>query len=449
MNEIKKKIYYIQGMHCKSCELLIEENVLKVPGVQKAEVNHRRGVAEVYYLSGRPTQGEMEKAVRDAGYTLGRADQTRPLISRNPLDYIELFFATVILLLIFILLKIFGVFDLNYAFGSSPRLLIVGLIGLTAGISTCMALVGGIVLAISARHSESHPEATPAQKFRPHIFFNVGRIVSYVLLGGFVGLIGSSFRISNTLLGILIAVVGIVMFFLGLKLIEIFPRLSGGFTLPKGLSRIFGISQEKKEYSHKNAFVSGALTFFLPCGLTQAMQLYAMSTGSFIQGGLIMGIFALGTMPGLIGIGSITSFVKGWFARYFFKFAGLVVIALGILNISNGYNLTGITLAQNNGVPAKTQLDSRVKNGVQIVEMTQAIGYSPNHLTIKKDIPVKWLVNSTNPYSCSSYLVVPGLGISKALQAGANVIEFMPTKVGTIKFTCGMGMYSGYFNVIN
>lgn len=448
-NEIKKEIYYIQGMHCKSCELLIEENVLKVPGVKKVRVNHRRGMAEVYYSSAKPMQSEMEKAVRGAGYALGRADQKKPLISRNPLDYIELFFAAGILLLIFMLLKVFGVFDLNYAFGSSPGLLIVGLIGLTAGISTCMALVGGIVLAMSARHSESHPEATPAQKFRPHIFFNVGRIISYALLGGFVGFIGSSFRISNTLLGILIAVVGTVMFFLGLKLIEIFPRLNGGLTLPKWLSRVFGISRERKEYSHKNAFVSGALTFFLPCGFTQAMQLYAMSTGSFIQGGLIMGIFALGTMPGLIGIGGITSFVKGWLARYFFKFAGLVVIVLGILNISNGYNLTGITLAQNNGAPAKTQLDSRIENGIQIVEMTQAYGYKPNHLNIKNDVPVKWIINSTNAYHCSSYLVVPGLGISRALKEGSNVIEFTPTKAGTIKFTCGMGMYSGYFNVIN
>ena len=162
-----------------------------------------------------------------------------------------------------------------------------------------------------------------------------------------------------------------------------------------------------------------------------------------------MGIFALGTMPGLIGVGGVTSFVKGWFARYFFKFAGLVVIVLGILNISNGYNLTGITLAKNNSVQKETRLDSRIENGVQIVEMTQAVGYSPNRLIIKKDIPVKWLINSTNPYTCSSYLVVPSLGISKALQEGNNVIEFTPTKTGTIKFTCSMGMYSGYFNVIN
>src|SRR3989338_8822155 len=119
-------------------------------------------------------------------------------LSKDSMIYIELFFAGGVLLLIYFLMKIFGVFNLSYGFGDSPGLIIVLLIGLTAGISTCMSLVGGIILGISARHSNLHPEATVVQKFRPHLFFNAGRLVSYIILGGFIGLAGSAFRFSSS-----------------------------------------------------------------------------------------------------------------------------------------------------------------------------------------------------------------------------------------------------------
>lgn len=90
-----------------------------------------------------------------------------------------------------------------------------------------------------------------------------------------------------------------------------------------------------------------------------------------------------------------------------------------------------------------------MENGYQVVEMIQANGYKPNRLTIKKGVPVKWVITSTNPYNCSTYLVVPALRLSKALEAGENIIEFTPASTGRIKFTCSMGMYTGYFNVIN
>jgi sulfite exporter TauE/SafE len=162
---------------------------------------------------------------------------------------------------------------------------VVLIVGLTAGISTCMALVGGLVLGISARFSEKHPEASPAQKFRPHIFFIIGRIISYFILGGVIGLLGKAFQLSGPSLGFLTIIVGVVMLILGAQLTEIFPRLSnGGLTLPSSISKFLGIKKHhQKEYSHTNSVLTGALTFFLPCGFTQAMQLYAMSTGKFLN----------------------------------------------------------------------------------------------------------------------------------------------------------------------
>ncbi len=350
-----------------------------------------------------------------------------------------------------------------FKIGSTPEkagVSVALLVGLAAGFSTCLALVGGLVLGVSARYAEKHPEATPAQKFRPHLFFNAGRVVSYAFLGGVLGWIGSAFKLSGSWIGALTVMVGIVMLLLGLKLIGIFPRLETmTLSLPKSLSRFLGAGKQAATYSHRNAFWLGAITFFLPCGFTQAMQVYAVSTGSFIQGSLVMGLFALGTLPGLLGIGGVTSVVKGVFARRFFAFAGIIVIALAIFNIENGLSLIGWRSVENSPAPqvqdqpkklAPKPFESNVKieNGVQIVRMTESNrGYSPNRFTLKKDMPVKWIIDAEEPYSCASSIVLPKLSISKDLSAGENVIEFTPKTAGAMPFSCSMGMYRGVFIV--
>lgn len=89
-------------------------------------------------------------------------------------------------------------------------------------------------------------------------------------------------------------------------------------------------------------------------------------------------------------------------------------------------------------------------NGVQVVRMTQTgRGYTPNVFTIKKGIPTKWIITGTNTGFCSSNIVSRQLNIQKDLDLGENIFEFTPDKVGKIKFSCIMGMYTGYFNVID
>ncbi|HEY4474358.1 MAG TPA: cupredoxin domain-containing protein, partial [Candidatus Paceibacterota bacterium] len=153
--------------------------------------------------------------------------------------------------------------------------------------------------------------------------------------------------------------------------------------------------------------------------------------------------------PGLLGVGGITSVVKGWFKSYFFKFAGLIVIVLGLLNISYGYNLTGISF----NLPStqkQAEVSGTFEDGKQVIRITQyGNGYSPNNVTVKVGIPVKLLVNATNLYSCSASFVIPKFNIFTGLREGINEIEFTPTDTGPIKFSCSMGMYTGVINVIN
>ena len=445
----------IAGMHCRSCEILVEDKLSEIPEVERTVINYKKGTAEIHYGSKKPNMHEIENAIREAGYLIG-TEGAKPLLSKNPEDYKDLGIAFFFLVGLYIIANNLGITNINVGSASDGASLpVVFLVGLTAGLSTCMALVGGLILGISARHSEKHPEASAMQKFRPHIFFNLGRIGGYALLGGILGSLGSVLQLSGGTLGLLTIVVGVVMLALGMKLVGIFPRMENkSISLPAGISKMFGIKKHAKEYSHKSSMITGALTFFLPCGFTQAMQLYAISTGSFTQGALIMGIFALGTAPGLLGVGGLASVVKGIFAQRFFKFAGILVIFLSIFNIANGYNLTGWQLPEikKPQIATTNAKDANVtmENGVQVVRMKEiSSGYSPNKFTIKKGVPVKWVIDAQAPYSCASSLTLSKLGIRKTLKAGENIIEFTPKEAGKLPFSCAMGMYTGVFNVVD
>ena len=438
---MQKLIVPIKGMHCKSCEILIEENLKEIKEIKKCEVSHISRRAKIWYEDAKPSINQISKAVEKAGYTIGEED-SKHWFSRNPRDYYFLVNAGAILLLLFIAVQMLGLSELTSNI-NQKSVITAAIIGLVAGISSCMALVGGLVLALSARHAELHPEASRVEKFRPHLFFNLGRILGFAFLGGLIGLIGGVVTPSIKVMSVLTLAVGVVMILLGLKLIEIFPILQRvNLTMPKFVSRLLGIKHETKEYSHKSAFIGGILTFFLPCGFTQAMQLYAISTGSFTQGALIMSLFALGTAPGLLGIGGLSSAFKGSKAKLFFATAGLAVILLGIYNISNAGRIVfpaNNTITSNSAAPA---------GDIQIINTVYRTGsdITPKQFTVKVGQPVKFLVDVKNNGSgCMSTIMIPGLyNKPQFLGQGAQLaMEFTPGKTGSYPITCAMGVKRG------
>lgn len=432
----------IRGMHCASCEVLVGKELRKIHGVVDVRVNQKEGTARIEYAH-RPAEEEIRAAVQRAGYELGEKE-VAPFLSRDPKNYKDLFASFIIVLLFYWAARGLGLADISVD-SKSENLWVAVVVGLVAGISTCMALIGGLVLGISARHAEMHPEATALQKFRPHLYFNAGRIIGYGVLGGMAGLLGSALKPSARMVAILTIAVGIVMIFLGLKLIEIFPRLRDtSFTLPSGLSKLLGLHKDMKEYSHSGSCMTGALTFFLPCGFTQAMQLWAVSTGSFASGSLIMMLFAAGTAPGLLGIGGLASLLRGRAARFFFMTAGLVVIGFGLFNLSNGWSVLAQTRSPSNPNQSLIPAD----RDFQVVRIIQdARGYRPNTITVKKGRPVRLVITSTNSFSCAASIIIPSYNIERELRKGENVIEFMPTQAGNVPFSCFMGMYRGTITV--
>ncbi len=210
------------------------------------------------------------------------------------------------------------------------------MVGLIASVSTCMAVVGGLVLSMSANFAKE------GEGVRPQILFHVGRLVSFFILGGLIGALGSVFQLGTTGTFILSLIVAIVLLILGINLLDIFPWIKKlQPTIPSFIGkRVHGL----KNINHTlTPLLVGVATFFLPCGFTQSMQIYTLTTGSFLTGALIMFTFALGTLPvlSLLSFSSLGIHKKAQ-SGVFFKTAGLVVIFFGIFNLINSFVAAGI-----------------------------------------------------------------------------------------------------------
>lgn len=451
--KMQSKVIHIKGMHCKSCTIMVADELNKLPGVKHTSVHLRSNTATIQFTD-EPTDAQIERAIDNAGYIVGTEEKS--LFSKDVSVYTNFVFSIAWILIIFLLLKNLGFngFSVN-GLGSNKGMVALA-VGLTAGFSTCMALVGGLILGLSARYAEKHESATTAQKFKPHLFFNLGRVTAFFVLGGVVGLFGSFFRLNGSVTGLLTIGIGLVMLILGLQLTELFPKLANkGVTLPAGLAKLIGFDHHKqKEYSHKNAMVLGALTFFLPCGFTQAMQLVAISSGSFVTGSIVMGLFAIGTAPGLLGVGGLTSIIKGKFAKIFFRFAGALVILLAIYNIGNGFNLTGYKFSFPSGQSGGAVSAPIDKNAILLkTEFTPSVtntqDISPNTFNVEVGRTYVLSVDAKGDgIGCMSTIMIPGLYDTPILiTKGLIALQFRADKPGAYNITCAMGVVRGTITV--
>jgi sulfite exporter TauE/SafE/copper chaperone CopZ len=449
----------VTGMTCTACERRVTKSLMKLPGVESVEVSSTRGTATV---SGThlPTRDRIDAAIRSAGY-----EPVAPKwLSLDMNVWRPVVWTAMAIGWIYFVVTASGIASNFTGFTDASRggLVVALTLGLTAGVSTCMAMVGGLVLGISASHAaklaaSGRTMPSFAHRMRPHLVFNLGRIVGFGILGALLGLLGSSLSLPTRLMAILVLVVALVMFLLGVRLTGISPRMAAWSPkLPDGLSRTLGIGNAAEgSYSDMRTAMVGAATFFLPCGFTQAVQIYAISTANPLTAGLVMATFAVGTTPGLLALATVPEVATGERRVTVLRVVGVVVLAFALLNLSSGLNLLGITRASastGSGVVVSEQVASdnvSVANGVQTVTMTQnPNGYSPADTTIYAGLPTKWVINSTSPYDCSAFLRVPQLGQQINLVQGENTVDLGPLEAGIIPFTCVMGMYNGTLNVV-
>lgn len=324
---------HVSGMHCASCVVLTEEALSGVPGVTNVSVSLKDRTVQVTGddLPGSATEAATLLSPRmPAGYTLTAVPARKKVAWREfsyALPIAALFLAG------FLLLQKSGFAQFD-GFGAGIGTAFI--IGLIASVSTCLAVVGGLVLSVSATYAKT------GDTTKPQIYFHVGRLASFFILGGLLGLLGKSLQLGPTSTMLLTGIVAVVMLILGIHLLDIFHG-SGRFQLrlPKKFSEL--IHSLKNSTHAAMPLLLGAATFFLPCGFTQSMQAYALTTGSFTTGALTMLVFALGTLP-MLAVLSFSAFSinnKPW-RGVFFKTAGIIVIILAVINLLATLAVAGI-----------------------------------------------------------------------------------------------------------
>jgi sulfite exporter TauE/SafE/copper chaperone CopZ len=334
MNNLMKKYkFYVSGMHCNSCILLTETELNDHALVESAVANLNGCCVEVVGdfkdRSEEDVARELSLLVEKHGYKIS----TEKININKWSDFKIALPVAVGFLILFVVLQKIGL--INLVNSSSVTYGTAFAIGIIASLSSCLAVVGGLLLSMSATFAKE------GDKVKPQLMFHGGRLVSFFVLGGIIGAIGGVFTLSATATFIISLVIGIVMLILGINLLDVFPWAKRfQLSMPGFISkRAHGVSKLNHTLT---PFLVGVATFFLPCGFTQSMQLYTLTTGSFVSGGLTMLSFALGTLP-VLGLISFSSFSIQSSSKsgIFFKSAGLIVIMFALFNLLNSLAAIG------------------------------------------------------------------------------------------------------------
>lgn len=442
----------ILGMTCRSCELRIERHLSKVRHVDGVVVSAPRARAVIE--SSRPLPyRSIERAIRLAGYEIGQT----PWLERDLKVWATAAAGIGLVIALALIAQAVGLSKLTSGAGdlSKGGLVVALLLGLAAGVSTCMALVGGLVLALSAsfQASTSTPR-TGLAAMRPAMVFLAGRIAGYGLFGAILGALGATITMPPLVTGVLMIVVAVVMTILGTRLTGISPRIAGWSpTLPMGLGRSLGLGGgSSRAYSDGRAAALGAASFFLPCGFTQAVQIFALSTGSPLFGGALLATFAVGTAPGLLALAGLPVVVPSAARPTLLRLVGIVVLAFGVLNANAGLELAGINLPGLGvgAVEAATPSSTITADGRQLLTTYQeADGYVPQNATIYAGIPTEWTIQSKTVTTCAATIVIPAWNTGTRLQLGPNKLSLPALPAGVVHYTCAMGMYSGSITVVD
>ena len=447
-----KKVFKIKGMHCNSCAINIENEL--EDKVNSIKVSYSKEQAEIDFDESKISEEEIKKIVKKLGYELIEDEKKKS----SKVGFIVLGISIVLFLAIlyFVVLK-----NLNLnlpeiqvpQIGEQTSLILLFVAGLLVGFH-CISMCGGFVVSYTAKNAiKGH------KSFKQHLVYGGSKVISYAIIGGLFGLVGGVIAFSTKLRGFVAIFAGVFMLFYALSMFGF--KFFRKFQIhPKFLTKISANASTKAKGPYKGPFFTGLLNgLFIACGPLQAMYLYAAGTGNFFSGMTSLAAFGLGTLPIMLGFGSLTTVISHKTTARILKVSAVIVLLLGLVMLNRGLALAGSPVTFDSikagivggitgNVVAGGSGSVTQNNGVQEVNMdVSSNGYDPNSFVIKKGVPVKWNVNVKQLTGCNQELVMNAYGIDVRLKQGLNVLEFTPDKTGNIQFTCGMGMLRGSFIV--
>ncbi len=431
---LTRATFGVSDMHCPACEKKLERALMRVPGITAAKASYSQNTVDIEFDLSVCSESLIQQTVHTCGYTLGGKIDAK----NKPKNYLGL---AAIFGVILALSQFTGSFDMSSRLTGQVTYLVIFAIGLMTSLH-CVGMCGGLMMsqAVSAAPAGSH------SPFLRSLGYNAGRIISYTLIGGIVGALGSVLSVSIGFMAGAAMIAGLFMIFMGLNLtgLTLFRRF---LTLP----RLFTLPVKPAA----SPFIVGLANGLMPCGPLQTMQLYALSTGSALQGAAAMLVFALGTLPLMLSFGTITTFLSKNSTKAILRFSGVLVIILGVIMTSRGLAIAGINTSFTGNYAAKSSgntamlVKAEINNGQQTIKLAATNeGYVPNVLYVQKNMPLKMIITGDQINSCNNQLIIPALHIKKNLTAGENVIELTP-QGEDLNFSCWMGMLRGLIKVVD
>lgn len=442
-----KAVLVVMGMHCESCAIMLDKELKKIYGVKKVSVSYAKAKAEIEYDPKKTDAEAFKKLIKSKGYDCDDFSRHKKETNKSG-SYIQILILAGILGVLYLISKY-----IPFTIPQNIGLLAAFGIGLLVSMH-CVGMCSSFVTSYSLKAKE---DGLGGHKI--HLIYNFGRVLSYTLIGGVLGLIGSAFIINQTFRGIIAIFAGVFMILFALNLMGLFKiNLT-----PTFIYRIIGSiihGNYKKEDAEKSSkgkapFIVGLMNGLMPCGPLIAMELYALGTGNFFEGAGVMMFFGLGTVPAMFGLGTIIEKLSKEWTGKMLKISGIVILVLGLLTISRGLAFSGTDIGgiSSSIIPSENMGDSNqnfspeIVDGKQIIKMdVTASGYSPNKLLFKPGIPIKWIINAKTLTGCNREIIVRDYNLDIKLKQGENIVEFTPKEGDDkISFSCWMGMIQGAF----
>jgi uncharacterized protein len=439
--QVVSKVFTIKGMSCASCEIKIENGLSRIEGVKEVKASLAESTVMVSFDSAALGPEELATAIQKLGYEVVSGNTSKDT-GEKKLSINQLLGIGIIIFALYLIIKSTVGFNFIPQVDQSVGYGMLFVIGLLTSLH-CIAMCGGINLSQCVINPGTETETgSKFSKLKPSLLYNSGRVISYTLIGGLAGVLGSVVGFSGIAKGIVAIIGGLFMVVIGINMLEIFPWLR---RIKISAPRFIG-NKIYNNRSQRGPFYIGLLNGLMPCGPLQTMQLYALGTGSFLTGALSMFLFSLGTVPLMFGFGAVSSFLSNKFTRRMLKVSAILVIVLGLTMLSRGLSLSGVSIAN----PATaTGNVAQIQGNVQVVSSTIESGrYYP--ILVQKGIPVRWTIKAKagDLNGCNNPVTIPKYNLKKRMVPGDNIIEFTPKEEGTITYTCWMGMITSYIKVV-
>ncbi|WP_051331396.1 sulfite exporter TauE/SafE family protein [Methylocaldum szegediense] len=440
--------FRVGGMHCQGCETTIEQAVAQISGVRSVKADFVAGTATITFDPARTDPKQIVGAIDSQGYQCSPS----PIGGRSKLRAFGRLLIALLALAAIVAILTLGdqlaermhlpQFDRSMSYG------LLFLIGFVTGFH-CVGMCGAFVVGYTASAAVSGKRSLVFS----HVLYGVGKTLSYALIGGLFGLLGSFIAFTPEMRGYAAIAAGIFLILFGLNMLDWFKSLRRiRSRVPAFLNRfVYGKTQHSK-----SPFLIGLLNgLMIACGPLQAMYIMAAGTGSFVEGAKLLFIFGLGTLPILLGFGVLTSLISAQATRGLLKASAFLVMALGLIMLNRGLIMSGSgydfrTLAAR----ATAYLEDLAKSGDVTESGHQTIrmdvnkrGFKPDTFVLKKGVPVKWIIEGKELNYCNHRIIVPSLGLEFDVVKGRQTIEFTPQQTGVIPWSCWMGMIPGSFIV--